>query len=757
MKRFMIRYAAALLAVMLLLSPALAAEDVTDAVEAALLTEDATDAVEAAPLTDEAPDADAPAPPDEPVPEAPADLDLPSEDVAEDIPSDDTGDIPSDDTGDIPPDDTGVIPSDDTGDIPADDDDILSDEDAPEAAEPEAPEATEPEGLEPEMPEAPEPEMPDMTEPEAPEPEAPEAAEPEGLEPETAEAPESEAAEPEAPEATEPEAPVAEAAALDGTTDPAPEADAAQEAVPGLELGEAQEAPVLAEAAGLPEQLVLGRGERFALSGGEAYASTKPKVASVDASGILRARKRGKTFVTAIVGGAVVGVCTVTVRAAPKRISLPKKQTVMLGQTLLLTPKVRGGASNTITWTSSNPAVAAVDGNGIVSAVGVGKAKITARTYNRKKATCTVTVSSPETPLAVAFPMSLLFVGKGESVALRPVLNPGAVATFTYSSKSDRVVSVTKKGGVAKGKKLNRATTITVKTHNGKKASLIVKVQRAPSAVTMNIPSATMNVSDVIELSALLPAGSASQIAWTSNNPDVAAVSDPNPFTSGDGGSMTVTALSPGSAVITAATYNGLTTSCEIIVNRPHTEKRAENALNLLFIGNSHTYYNDMPLMVQHRANDAGYTCDVTRVTGNGWSLQQHTEDPYLSSTILNGDYDYVILQERVNPMDAEAFLNAARTLNGYIRRTDAVPIIFGCWSKEMEPDKQAELNDANRRVANDIDALLAPVGETWWDYKKAHPEVDLYADDGVHASKAGSDYAAGIIWDTIAARLKKK
>ena len=34
----------------------------------------------------------------------------------------------------------------------------------------------------------------------------------------------------------------------------------------------------------------------------------------------------------------------------------------------------------------------------------------------------------------------------------------------------------------------------------------------------------------------------------------------------------------------------------------------AKKPLNILFIGNSHTYCNDMPLMVQRRAIEAGET-----------------------------------------------------------------------------------------------------------------------------------------------------
>ena len=46
--------------------------------------------------------------------------------------------------------------------------------------------------------------------------------------------------------------------------------------------------------------------------------------------------------------------------------------------------------------------------------------------------------------------------------------------------------------------------------------------------------------------------------------------------------------------------------------------------LRLLFIGNSHTYYNDMPLMAAKKARAAGYDCEVTMIAHGGWFLAQH-------------------------------------------------------------------------------------------------------------------------------------
>ena len=49
-------------------------------------------------------------------------------------------------------------------------------------------------------------------------------------------------------------------------------------------------------------------------------------------------------------------------------------------------------AQSALTWVSKKPAVAAVDANGVVTALAKGKTKITVATYNKKKATVTVNV-----------------------------------------------------------------------------------------------------------------------------------------------------------------------------------------------------------------------------------------------------------------------------------------------------------------------------------------------------------------------------
>ena len=97
--------------------------------------------------------------------------------------------------------------------------------------------------------------------------------------------------------------------------------------------------------------------------------------------------------------------------------------------------------------------------------------------------------------------------------------------------------------------------------------------------------------------------------------------------------------------------------------------------LRLLFIGNSHTYYNDMPLMAAKKARAAGYDCEVTMIAHGGWFLAQHVAEPDVRFDILFGNYDYVILQEHAHPFGPEEkFFEAAE-----IERLDSGSKQYAC------------------------------------------------------------------------------
>ena len=76
---------------------------------------------------------------------------------------------------------------------------------------------------------------------------------------------------------------------------------------------------------------------------------------------------------------------------------------------------------------------------------------------------------------------------------------------------------------------------------------------------------------------------------------------------------------------------------------------------------------------------------------------------------------------------------------------------------RRMSRISQAHMNEVHQRVAKEIDAFLAPVGEEWWSYKKSWPNLKMYDEDGAHASPAGSDFAAKMIWEEIRHDLQRR
>ena len=173
--------------------------------------------------------------------------------------------------------------------------------------------------------------------------------------------------------------------------------------------------------------------------------------------------------------------------------------------------------------------------------------------------------------------------------------------------------------------------------------------------------------------------------------------------------------------------------------------------LKVFFIGNSHTYVNDMPALFVKAARQDNIRCDVVMCTGSGWHLSQHVKEPDINFNILHGHYDYVVLQEYTHPFGPEQSMHeAVAKLGEWIKAAGSTPVMYMTWAKKGHPEQQAELTNAYTSCAKEINALLAPVGVEWWKRLAENPSLELYRGDGEHASPDGSRLAATIIWQTI-------
>ncbi len=173
--------------------------------------------------------------------------------------------------------------------------------------------------------------------------------------------------------------------------------------------------------------------------------------------------------------------------------------------------------------------------------------------------------------------------------------------------------------------------------------------------------------------------------------------------------------------------------------------------MRVLFIGNSHTYFNDMPAMFRDICRENGIDAEVTMLTKGGMGLDYHAENEQTRFNILFGNYDYVVLQHVAHPMGEYYVLeNGADKIMEWIARTDAKACLFMTWTEKDNEGFQQEMSARYRKLADKHGCLVAPVGEKWWAYIHEHPDEELYYEDGQHASPAGSMLAARTIFETI-------
>ena len=126
------------------------------------------------------------------------------------------------------------------------------------------------------------------------------------------------------------------------------------------------------------------------------WRSSDPNIVSVDEKGNVTAQNPGTATITAFASNGQALRCAVTVTSDVGKVTLNKTdlllRTVGSKEALAATVAVESGGSVPITWVSSNPGVATVDTNGVVTAVADGEAKITALSPSGRFAVCTVVV-----------------------------------------------------------------------------------------------------------------------------------------------------------------------------------------------------------------------------------------------------------------------------------------------------------------------------------------------------------------------------
>ena len=183
--------------------------------------------------------------------------------------------------------------------------------------------------------------------------------------------------------------------------------------------------------------------------------------------------------------------------------------------------------------------------------------------------------------------------------------------------------------------------------------------------------------------------------------------------------------------------------------------RRADSrrALRVLFIGNSFTYSNDLPAIVEALAaatDQARFLHD--EVVSGGYSLEDHWNEGRAMKAIGKGGWEIVVMQHGPSAWDGRPTLyEYAPRFAREIRRVGARPALYMVWPEKARLGSDLDrCSETYRTAAEMVDGLLFPGGEAWREAWKLDPGLALYSPDELHPSRAGSYLVALVIYEQV-------
>ena len=265
------------------------------------------------------------------------------------------------------------------------------------------------------------------------------------------------------------------------------------------------------------------------------YKSSNETVAVVSNDGIITARSEGWATITVCSeeNQAIYGTCTVKVGLPVyvTKITLDTTNVTMwAGATRQLGVSIEPANADikTVTYGSSNPDVATVSSNGLITAKKKGTATITvtATDGSGKSASCAVIVKQPVTGIQIT-PNGFTLV-KGDVKDLKANVSPADADNpdVIWTSSNTNIAAVSSKGQVTAVNEGSCVITATCKDNASISASCTIVVGTPVTSVALAPNRASMNTGETILITAsVLPTNASNKgIIWSWKSEDGASI-----------------------------------------------------------------------------------------------------------------------------------------------------------------------------------------------------------------------------------------
>lgn len=176
---------------------------------------------------------------------------------------------------------------------------------------------------------------------------------------------------------------------------------------------------------------------------------------------------------------------------------------------------------------------------------------------------------------------------------------------------------------------------------------------------------------------------------------------------------------------------------------------------DLFFVGNSFTYYHEIPTIVTNMIKADGTYVNFTQLTVGGAYLSDHTIG--FNKHIKEVKYTHVILQDQSRgPIDKyDNFRNTVLEYNNLIKENGAKLVLYQTWgyNTEYKYSMAESLKEAYQSLADETNSMISRVGDAFVKYEKDYTDLPILYDDMSHQSKYGAYLSACVHYATITGR----
>lgn len=166
--------------------------------------------------------------------------------------------------------------------------------------------------------------------------------------------------------------------------------------------------------------------------------------------------------------------------------------------------------------------------------------------------------------------------------------------------------------------------------------------------------------------------------------------------------------------------------------------------MKVLFLGNSHTFFNDMPQIFKNMCDERGKDVEVVMQAYGGvtygWHYSQNTS---IRFAMIHGGFDYIVMQQAAHsplPPKEETLADGAKIIK-LARANGVVPIQIVPWAEKRFPEHQEIMYDIYNTLSEENGGIkLTVTGNVFEDvFNNYLEDIDMYWRDGEHASPYGS------------------